>query len=178
MELNKYIDTEKEKIKKLREKRDNTLDKLRKQEIKEEIKNKVDDLKPYSKERSEITKTISKNPMCEKRYYRFLKKPMGVIPTIIQGLLDARKHTRKVDMVKCKKKIKELEDQDGSISDIIELKNMLNVLDKRQLAYKVSSNSMYGAMGVKKGYLPFMPGAMCTTYMGRVNIEKVAKNTD
>ena len=36
-------------------------------------------------------------------------------------------------------------------------------------------NSMYGAMGVKKGYLPFMPGAMVTTFMGRTNIEIVAK---
>ena len=34
---------------------------------------------------------------------------------------------------------------------------------------------MYGAMGVRRGYLPFMPGAMCTTYMGRTNIEIVAK---
>ena len=50
----------------------------------------------------------------------------------------------------------------------------INVLDKRQLAYKVSANSMYGAMGVTKGYLPFMPGAMCTTFMGRTNIERVA----
>ena len=30
-------------------------------------------------------------------------------------------------------------------------------------------------MGVRRGYLPFMPGAMSTTYMGRTNIEVVAK---
>ena len=48
------------------------------------------------------------------------------------------------------------------------------VLDKRQLAYKVSANSMYGSMGVKKGYLPFLPGAMCTTARGRQSIEKAA----
>ena len=29
-------------------------------------------------------------------------------------------------------------------------------------------------MGVRRGYLPFMPGAMCTTYMGRKAIEKAA----
>jgi DNA polymerase elongation subunit (family B) len=34
---------------------------------------------------------------------------------------------------------------------------------------------MYGAMGVRKGYLPFMPGAMCITYFGRQSIEKTAK---
>ena len=50
-----------------------------------------------------------------------------------------------------------------------------NVLDKRQWAYKISANSMYGSMGVKRGYLPFMAGAMCTCYMGRTNIEIVAK---
>ena len=34
---------------------------------------------------------------------------------------------------------------------------------------------MYGAMGVTRGYLPFMPGAMCTTAMGRKNIKIVAQ---
>ena len=50
--------------------------------------------------------------MCAKRYYRFLKEPRGILPTIIQNLLDARKHTRKVDIVNCKNKIKILEQQD------------------------------------------------------------------
>ena len=36
-------------------------------------------------------------------------------------------------------------------------------------------NSMYGSWGVQRGYLPFMPGAICTTFMGRTNIEIVAK---
>ena len=36
-------------------------------------------------------------------------------------------------------------------------------------------NSMYGSWGVKKGYLPFLAGAMATTFMGRTNIEVVAK---
>ncbi len=35
---------------------------------------------------------------------------------------------------------------------------------------------MYGSWGVKKGILPFMPGAICTTYKGRVNIKKVAES--
>ncbi len=41
------------------------------------------------------------------------------------------------------------------------------VCDMKQLALKVSSNSMYGGMGVRKGKLPFMPGAMTTTAGGR-----------
>jgi DNA polymerase elongation subunit (family B) len=54
------------------------------------------------------------------------------------------------------------------------LENENTILDKRQLSYKVSANSMYGAMGVKRGYLPFMTGAMCTTARGRQSIEKAA----
>ncbi len=180
IDLTKYIDKEKEKIKQLREKRNKTLDKLRKKEIMEEIDKKVDELKPYIEERSEITKTINKNVTCTKRKYRFLKEPRGVLPTVIQNLLDARNHTRKVDMKKCKEEIDRLnkdtkDNGNDNTALIIAQKTLLDVLDKRQLAFKVSANSMYGAMGVRRGYLPFMPGAMCTTYMGRTNIEIVAK---
>jgi DNA polymerase elongation subunit (family B) len=52
---------------------------------------------------------------------------------------------------------------------------LLNVLEKRQLSYKVSANSGYGAMGVSRGYLPLMPGAMCVTAKGRQSIELVAE---
>lgn len=48
------------------------------------------------------------------------------------------------------------------------------VLDKRQLAIKICANSMYGAMGVKKGYLPLMPGASSVTYKGRKSIEFIS----
>ena len=34
---------------------------------------------------------------------------------------------------------------------------------------------MYGILGTRKGYLPFMPGACCTTFKGRENITKVAE---
>lgn len=62
------------------------------------------------------------------------------------------------------------------INSRIEYLEDLNlVLDRRQNAYKVNANSMYGAMGVKKGMLPFLPGAMCVTFMGRTNIRKANK---
>ena len=96
---------------------------------------------------------------CGSRAFRFLKEPKGVLPTLLETLLGQRKETRK---------------QMKTLGDSEEDKSIYEVLDKRQLAYKVSANSMYGAMGVSRGYLPFMPGAMCTTAMGRYNIMKAA----
>ena len=179
LELSNYINSEKEKIKKLREKRDKisarNIDKIYKKELMDEINNELEKLKPYILERSEITKTITKNCICAKRTYKFLKEPKGVLPTILQNLLDARKYTRKVDMKTCQEEIELLKKQEIIDYEAIKTQQtLLDVLDKRQLSYKISANSMYGAMGVKKGYLPFMPGAMVTTYMGRTNIEIVA----
>lgn len=92
--------------------------------------------------------------------YRFLKEPKGVLPSIAENLLNARKHT--------KKQIKELKQKDSSNQ------NFLNILNKRQLSYKVSCNSLYGALGVKKGMLPLMPAAMCVTAIGRSSVQKAA----
>lgn len=170
--LSKYIDLEKDKLKKLRAKKDITKDTIYKKEIAAQINTIKNDLSPYIKERSDLVKTISKNCMCAKRKYKFLKNDVhkGVIPTILQNLLDARKNTRK-EIKKLKSSLDSITDDD----ELFQVKSLINVLDKRQLSYKVSANSMYGAMGVKRGYLPFMPGAMATTYMGRTNIELVAK---
>ena len=168
--LTEYIDGEKEKIRKLREKRDDKKNKTTKQKIIDELNQKVEELKPYIEERSKVVKSITKNVMCAHRYYRFLKEPKGVMPTILQNLLDARKNTRSI-IKENNKKFKSLTNE----TEIADLRMLNNVLDKRQLAYKISSNSMYGAMGVRRGYLPFMAGACCTTFMGRTNIEIVAK---
>lgn len=155
-QLSDYIETQQYKLKELREKRDKKTNKLCRKEIVDEINKITEEMKPYREERAQVAKTISKNTMCAERRYRFLKEPKGVIPTILQNLLDARANTRKI-IKNNKKDISILEDKDK----IKDLKLLNNVLDKRQLAYKISANSMYGSMGVKKGYLPFMPGAMC-----------------
>ena len=193
-EITKYIEREKKYLKELRTERDKKCNKLAKHEFVEEINKRNLSLKPYIEERAKIKKTILKNPLCGERYYRFYKEIKGVVPTILQNLLDARKHTRKLIKESiCKdencKKIAQYgidksifceihkEDrhnkliEDEKVSDI---KVLNSVLDKRQLAYKVSCNSAYGAYGVKKGYLPLMCGAQSVTYMGRTNIEKVA----
>lgn len=220
-ELTAYIDKEKEKLKKLRERRDTPrIGKAEKEKAKLEIERINMELKPYVSERGQIAKTITKKIMCGDRYYRFLKEPKGVVPTILQNMLDARAQTRK--LIKANKKeifnikysdlttehLAELnieksridsmpespdkKDADTKYQIILakymdsdlhdyhkqrvkELSLLNNVLDKRQLSYKIAANSAYGAMGVIKGYLPFMPGAMCTTYMGRTNIEKISK---
>ena len=114
---------------------------------------------------------------CTHHRYRFLRcdRPgrenlLGVMPTLLKNLLGARKIA--------KGKIKDLKKQlaDADPAEQIRISRLIVVFDKRQLAFKVSANSMYGAMGVKRGYLPFLPGAMCTTARGREYI-MLAKNT-
>jgi len=94
--------------------------------------------------------------ICTIYKFRWLREPAGVLPTIIRNLLQARKSVRN--------KMKSLEK--NSV--------MWSILNNRQLAYKVSSNSMYGALTTKKGYLPFLPGGMCITAVGRKSICKVS----
>jgi DNA polymerase elongation subunit (family B) len=114
--------------------------------------------KPLMEERDELIKAKTKFPVCSIRKFKFYKPEVrkGVMPTIITNLLTSRKLVRA--------KIKETDDPLRKI-----------VYDKQQLAYKVSANSMYGGMGVKRGMLPFNPGAMTVTYLGRTAIEKAAE---
>lgn len=142
----------------------------------ESIKKKISDL---TSERSEITKKLSKSVMCvSNRRYRFLKEPKGILPTIIQNLLDARKNTR-TEIKNYKLKLALLMEKENKskedINEITFIENLLPILDKRQNSYKISANSMYGATGVRVGALPFMPIAMCTTYMGRKSIVEVSQ---
>jgi len=164
VELSDYINGAQDEIKKLRGVK-NKAKGPAKERMEAEINTKVAELKPYSAERAEINKTKPKFPMCEKRKFRFLKEPKGVIPTVIQNLLDARKHTRKVDMRAAKDEIAKIQlcpvIDDVGTARIVELEQLLEVLDKRQLAFKMSSNAIYGSFGVRRGYLPFMPAAMC-----------------
>lgn len=104
-------------------------------------------------QRDELKKGISNVSCCAKMKYAFKKTPMGVIPTIVQTLLQKRKE--------CRATMKTLENDD-----------LLTVYNNRQLAFKVSANSMYGAMGASKGILPLMPGAISITRIGRSTIQK------
>lgn len=108
--------------------------------------------------KNEMVKTPKDNKMCEKRYYRFYKTSVqkGVIPIILTTLLTNR-NTIKAQMKVTKDPIKYI------------------VLDKQQGAYKEAMNSMYGGMGAQRGYLVYMPGAMCVTMRGREAVQKSEK---
>jgi len=123
-------------------------------------------------EHDDTVRKIKKEVICEHYKFRFLKEPSGVVPTLLKNLLDARKRTN-TEMKKMIKELEEMKDKDSI--EYEDKKRMITVLDKRQLSYKVSCNSMYGGYGVKRGYLPFLPGAMCTTAKGRQSIEKASK---
>lgn len=173
-ELNEIIKKSDANLKKLREKRDKckggkSLEKL---EYKKQIEEQVKATKPFREERSQLMKSKAKHIICCKRRYRWLKEPKGVLPEILTNLLESRDATKKeMKVVKG-----QLEKMDENSDEYTDMAVYLDVLDQRQTALKLSANSGYGCMGVRKGLLPFMPGAMCTTYMGRKSIEKAAES--
>ena len=77
----------------------------------------------------------------------------GILPIILEELISARK--------KAKNELK--------IADSPELKA---VLDGRQLALKISANSVYGFTGAQIGTLPCLQISSSTTAIGREMIEK------
>ena len=118
---------------------------------------------------TQVRKTKPKAVICAHRRYRFLKEPKGVLPSLLEYLLNTRSDTKK-EMKAVKKRLKTCNDEELKS----QLQTLAVVLNKRQLAFKVSANSMYGSMGVRRGKLPFLPGAMSTTARGRQSIDKAA----
>ncbi|GHV50364.1 DNA polymerase [Spirochaetia bacterium] len=123
----------------------------------EEYKEKKLYVRDLLKERAAIK--FGKYILCSKRKYKFIKSDIykGVLPTIIQSLIDERTKIRKTMNTFPKNSLQRV------------------VLNQTQLAYKVSANSMYGITGVRKGVLPFTPLAMSITYIGRMSISDVIK---
>ena len=80
------------------------------------------------------------------------EEPMGIIPSVLRDLLDARNAT--------KKRMKNEKDDFKK-----------KVLDGLQLAYKVTANSVYGQLGAKTSTIFKMMLAACTTSVGRSRIE-------
>ena len=77
----------------------------------------------------------------------------GLVPKLLSKLLHARSEVKK-QMKKEKDKFK------------------YGMLNSKQLAIKISCNSVYGFFGVKAGYLPCWPVAACTTATGRRYIDQ------
>jgi DNA polymerase elongation subunit (family B) len=95
---------------------------------------------------SAAEKVINGRKIC-----RFAQFPQGkaIMPSILEELLKARKTTRKLIPLETDEFMK-------------------NVLDKRQLGYKVTANSLYGQCGAKTSTFYEKDIAACTTATGRM----------
>ena len=94
-------------------------------------------------------KTIIGKKIC--RFAQFPEGKKGVLPSILQELLAQRKATRKESA--------KMMDTDPQFA---------NVLDKRQLSYKILANSIYGQTGAKTSSFYEMDIAASTTAGGRM----------
>jgi DNA polymerase elongation subunit (family B) len=88
---------------------------------------------------------------CEGRTYTFQQTLPGILPQMITVLLTARSKTKRLMK-------KALKNQDTQLAKI---------LNSRQLAYKISANSMYGFTGAPTSKYPSLPIAACVTAIGR-----------
>lgn len=116
------------------------------EDIEKEIETDNDD-----DDKTKITETVHYR-------FKFIKQEhmVGILPRLLVRLISERDAVRKV--------------QKGYSKDSVEW----IVLERRQLALKVSANSMYGGMGAQKGgKLPLPEGAACVTAKSRESIKKV-----
>jgi len=88
--------------------------------------------------------------------YRFAQSPQGVVPALLEDLAQFRKKAKK-DMAKAK---------DAGDEWAAALYN------GKQLAYKITMNSVYGFLGATKGMLPCVPIAASVTATGRAMIQQ------
>lgn len=96
---------------------------------------------------SKAKKVLSGYKIC--CYAQFPEGRRAILPDILNELLTARKTTRKLIPLQ----------QDEF---------MKNVLDKRQLAYKITANSLYGQCGAKTSAFYEQDAAASTTAIGRL----------
>ena len=106
-------------------------------------------LRDPSKPTSKAVKTKVGKMKC--RWAQFPDNKKGIMPSILEELLKARKDTRK--MIKTEKD-----------------PFMQNILDKRQLGYKVTANSLYGQCGSRTSTFYEKDVAASTTASGRMMI--------
>ena len=97
-------------------------------------------------ERGKLEKIVSGKRVC--RFAQFPEGKKAIMPSILEELLAARKATRKM--------IPQQKDD-----------FMKNILDKRQLSYKVTANALYGQCGAKTSTFFEKDVAASTTATGR-----------
>uniref|UniRef100_A0A6C0EM08 DNA-directed DNA polymerase n=1 Tax=viral metagenome TaxID=1070528 RepID=A0A6C0EM08_9ZZZZ len=98
-------------------------------------------------ERGKLEKIVSGYRIC--RWAQFPNNGKGIMPSILEDLLAARKSTREL-----------IPQQSDDF--------MKNVLDKRQLSYKITANSLYGQCGAKTSTFFEKDVAASTTATGRL----------
>ncbi|CAC19180.1 DNA polymerase, partial [Trichoplusia ni ascovirus 2a] len=91
--------------------------------------------------------------LCAKQRVRILKTRRGLLPDLVEYFLDARRKVR-AEM--------------KNVSDPL----ARDILDKSQLAYKITANSIYGATGASNGKLPCKNVAKAITALGRKVIKE------
>ena len=106
-------------------------------------------LRNPAKPSAKAEKTKTGTMIC--RWAQFPENKKGIMPSILEELLKARSDTRK--MIKTEKD-----------------PFMQNILDKRQLGYKVTANSLYGQCGAKTSTFYEKDVAASTTATGRMMI--------
>lgn len=108
-------------------------------------------------------------------YFVLPKVRKGILPEILQNLLSTRK-IAKTELKIAKSQISELSlirpKTKETTQKIQDLENIVSVLDGRQLALKISANSVYGFTGAQRGALPCLEIASSVTSIGRQMIEK------
>jgi DNA polymerase delta subunit 1 len=100
--------------------------------------------------------------------HRFVKADVqkGLLPQILENLLSARKRAKKLlEEAKAGFKAATTEKEKS------EYENLIGVYNGRQLAIKVSANSVYGFTGAQVGALPCLAIAGSVTAFGRQMIE-------
>lgn len=100
--------------------------------------------------------------------HRFAKPHVrkGILPLILENLLNARKRAKKL-LEEAKANMKTAKSE----HERVEFENLVGVYNGRQLALKISANSVYGFTGAQIGALPCLAIAGSVTAFGRQMIE-------
>jgi DNA polymerase delta subunit 1 len=115
----------------------------------------------------EYTKTPTNPPS----YFAKTHKREGLLAKVLLDLLNARKKARKL-LAETKANLKNAKTEEEKA----EYENLIGVYDGRQLALKVSANSVYGFTGAQVGALPCLEIAGSVTAFGR-NMILLTKNS-